>query len=590
MGGADTITVGNGNDIVLGGTGNDVIVVGDGSNIALGDNGKLTTAPKDMPATVFSVHEFTICKIETIGFADADSGDDVITSGASNDVLFGGGGDDMIYAGGGDDLVFGDQGRTECKNGQPYDPETHLRPVCWEKFPAYGFLLFEATNVTATTGAGNDILFGEDGSDVLLGEQFNDTLYGGNGDDILIGGSNVAGALDGNDRLDGGAGNDALAGDNAQICYRPDALDVRMRVLDGTAIYGITQGTDDGRLLIGVGDANEDNAIDPMQPDLHAMNDPRYAVRVMGNGGLDKNSGHAEYVIHLLDHSDDIQANRPELFGNDYIAGGAGEDEIFGQLGNDVIQGDGTIGVGWLDAAGSLLDQAGYTRNLAAAQLSLTRLDGSAVTITDFTHYGANRGPVPSELADFDFTLDPSQDLQVQAGFEGRYDGDDYIEGNGGNDVIFGNRGQDDILGGSSDLFGFVDPAQRPDGSDLLFGGAGTDITRNDSGRRRWMPSGVVTVNPAGHAHDADTIIGDNGRILRLVGINKVQRATGSEVYANGVWSTGGFLNFNYDIYGTAAEGYGSDGNPATYDRIIVRGVEFLDYHEGGIDVSAGGR
>ena len=29
-------------------------------------------------------------------------------------------------------------------------------------------------------------------------------------------------------------------------------------------------------------------------------------------------------------------------------------------------------------------------------------------------------------------------------------DGDDYIEGSGGNDVIFGNLGQDDLIGGSS--------------------------------------------------------------------------------------------------------------------------------------------
>ena len=112
------------------------------------------------------------------------------------------------------------------------------------------------------SGAGADLIFGEDGSDVILGEQYGDTLYGGNGDDILIGGSNVWGekdkddpsilryALDGDDRIDGGAGNDAIAGDNAAMCYRPDAIDVRMRVLDGTAIYGV-DGTTDGRLLIG---------------------------------------------------------------------------------------------------------------------------------------------------------------------------------------------------------------------------------------------------------------------------------------------------------------------------------------------------
>ena len=51
-------------------------------------------------------------------------------------------------------------------------------------------------------------------------------------------------------------------------------------------------------------------------------------------------------------------------------------------------------------------------------------------------------------------------------------------------DVIFGNLGQDDIIGGSSE---HVQPDcqadQRPDGSDLIFGGAGTDISRNNPGR-----------------------------------------------------------------------------------------------------------
>ena len=45
----------------------------------------------------------------------------------------------------------------------------------------------------------------------------------------------------------------------------------------------------------------------------------------------------------LLDHSDPIEAGRPELWGDDYIAGGAGADEIWGQLGDDVIQGDGYV-------------------------------------------------------------------------------------------------------------------------------------------------------------------------------------------------------------------------------------------------------
>jgi len=47
---------------------------------------------------------------------------------------------------------------------------------------------------------------------------------------------------------------------------------------------------------------------------------------------------HREYHILLLDHDDTI-AQQPNLasvrlWGNDYIAGGAGEDEIFGELGD----------------------------------------------------------------------------------------------------------------------------------------------------------------------------------------------------------------------------------------------------------------
>jgi Ca2+-binding RTX toxin-like protein len=589
----DTIKTGNRNDIVLGGFGDDTIDTGGGANIAMGDSGRLTsdeTDATDRGTIKFAVHDFIICKIETSSDGDfSEGGTDTIIGGDQNDVLFGGGGNDAIYAGAGDDLVFGDQGMVECKNDHPFDPTTSLRPVCWDIYPPLangqpdprnGFLEFSATHTLTLSGSGDDTLFGQDGSDLLMGEQGSDTLYGGNGDDILIGGSNVAGSLDGDDRLDGGAGTDAIAGDNADICFRPDALDVRMRNLDGTAIHGIVPGVDDGQVLVGIGAANADNVIDPSNPFLNAQADPRYTVHTSND-----NSGHAEYHIELLDHSDDIQAHRPELFGDDYIAGGAGEDEIFGQLGNDVIQGDGTVGV----AAGTE-----FARNLAAAQLSLTRSDGTLVDIAGFTAYGAYRDGASGGAAG-DLAIGTG-DLHVAFSFEGQYDGDDYIEGNGGNDVIFGNVGQDDIVGGSSDLYGFVLATQRPDGSDLIFGGAGTDITRNDIGdaitaRSAGLPGSApddLIVNSAGsHAHDADVIVGDNGRILRLVGVNKTQRPTTGDVYANGVWSTGGFLNFNNDVNGTAADGYGSDGNAATYDRIVVRAVTFLDYHEGGIDISA---
>ena len=76
--------------------------------------------------------------------------------------------------------------------------------------------------------------------------------------------------------------------------------------------------------------------------------------------------------------------------------------------------------------------------------------------------------------------------------------------------MIFGNLGQDDIIGGSSNLFSLTTPDMRPDGADMIFGGAGTDIARNDMG----------DADGNGHARDADMILGDNGNIYRLVGIN----------------------------------------------------------------------
>jgi Ca2+-binding RTX toxin-like protein len=101
------------------------------------------------------------------------------------------------------------------------------------------------------------------------------------------------------------------------------------------------------------------------------------------------------------------------------LAGGAGADSVFGQLGNDILQGDGNI-----------------TLNLSANSPSV-----SAPT-----------------------------------------DGDDYMEGGGGNDLMFGNGGQDDLIGGSSSLFGLTSPNQRPDGSDTIFGDSGTDVARNTPG------------------------------------------------------------------------------------------------------------
>jgi len=232
---------------------------------------------------------------------------------------------------------------------------------------------------------------------------------------------------------------------------------------------------------------------------------------------------------------------------------------ILGQLGNDVIQGDGGI-----------------------EQAFARMVDDPTVTL----HAGASRTPQGCTGAPGNMVCDFTGVLAVVGSFEAATDGEDYIEGNAGNDVVFGGLGQDDIVGGSSDFFSLATPELRPDGvpfpalaylpgddrgADLLFGGAGTQIALNNQvsgiAGTPGLPGGILadTTLPANmHARDADTIVADNGRIIRIVGVNH------TDINPAGAAGAANYVTFNYDTYGT--------------QKIVVRGVHLLDYTPGGPD------
>lgn len=109
---------------------------------------------------------------------DADSFNDIITTGSGNDVLLGNGGDDVLYAGAGNDRANGGNG-----------------------------------NDFFFGGYGNDILNLEAGNDLAEGGYGDDTVNGGAGDDVIFGdvkGDNLLVGPDGpthtfNDLVDSGA-------------------------------------------------------------------------------------------------------------------------------------------------------------------------------------------------------------------------------------------------------------------------------------------------------------------------------------------------------------------------------------------------
>src|SRR5262249_41415341 len=138
---------------------------------------------------------------------------------------------------------------------------------------------------------------------------------------------------------------------------------------------------------------------------------------------------------------------------------------------------------------------------------------------------------------------DANNALILRPSFDGASDGQDYIEGNAGSDILFGNQNQDDLVGGNSDMFSLKDPifaigqTLRPDDSDLIFGGSGTPIPRNAIGDATIdRTTSLITNNPNGHANDSDAIVGDNGDIIRLVGVNgKVAPPVGQQIVTVGL-------------------------------------------------------
>jgi Ca2+-binding RTX toxin-like protein len=267
-----------------------------------------------------------------------------------------------------------------------------------------------------------------------------DTVQGNADDDVVIGGA-------GADTIDGNAGDDLIFGDAATLVRQPTTNNPRFTSLSGDHIYSRT----------------DLDAINELESGELLVTGIQFPYRTSDGTVPDW----ARFVVTALFHSQAIQdsanAYVMNTYGGDDVAGGAGDDIIFGQLGNDRLQGDGdtSLGVGCGTSAGG--------------------------------------GPLATPCRDGDNELGATASGDDFAGT----DGDDYVEGGGGDDVMFGNLGQDELIGGSSSLFSLTTYERRPDGLDLIFGGSGTRAGHNDTGLT--------------HERDSDAIAGDNADIRRLV-------------------------------------------------------------------------
>ncbi len=158
-GGTNTVTAGNGNNLIVGGVGKETITTGNGNDVVIGHDGLLT----------FNTGTVTYAASMDPGYA----GDATIKLGIGNNIAIGGSGNNTITAVSGNQIILGDNG--------------------FVKYSAPGVLSAIASQDVVTTGTttvsygGNNTITVGNGNDMIIGGVGADTIKAGNGNSVIIG-------------------------------------------------------------------------------------------------------------------------------------------------------------------------------------------------------------------------------------------------------------------------------------------------------------------------------------------------------------------------------------------------------------------
>ncbi|MFF4808551.1 hypothetical protein ACFY03_10075 [Micromonospora chersina] len=564
---------------VVGGAGKDTVTTGDGNDVVAGDS---DLGPVDR-AGATTVHTSVGHKSLT-GLVDwtkltdpteeTGGADDHVTVGHGASTVYGNGGDDVVGVvlddrPNGKNILVGGPG-ADILNGGKGDDTIHTAGSAVPADPdAAGSGDAGLTN-TVDTGAGQDTVHGSAGTDLVVSHSTNGQtghLYGYGGDDVLVGGygtdelfggpdedyviaePSTVGDPDGTDGygparqvvhqplpagtqsqtklLVGGLGSDHVVGGDggatvfgdkrltAETCAdaslagdQPAPTDQGSAdlILGGAGVEVVTAGSGNDRADLGGGD---DRACGQLGDDtLHLGGG---ADRAWGGPGVDQ--------LHGDDGIDLLFGNTGDdgLYGGtgvDTAEGNEGGDQVLGGPDDDVLYGGGRV--------------AGVTdgRDLVYGEDGVDRIVGDNGTprIGDVGPYPLDlAGDVPAAGTGDVISGGPQGDIAYGGLGDDRVDGDggdDQLEGNNGADLVHGGLGKDEIVGGSAQ-----EPAAgtgRPDTGDQLFGDGDADLIAGDNARftpatadatrvtqARSVPSRKVTLLDLGFTPAAGTSGGD---------------------------------------------------------------------------------
>ena len=398
------------------------------------------------------------------GNASSPSGNDTLNGAFGNDTVFGGTGNDSLLGGLGQDNLYGGLGNDSVKGDD-----------------------------------GNDKLYGEAGSDFLGGGKGNDSLYSGAGDDTLYGGPNGNDFLfggEGNDKLFGEAGNDTLNG-GLGIDTLNGGTGNDTYIIDGTfgssTDYVFVTDSVTEAASSGVDTVQLTTQLDFSDDDFFNQGgyvlDSNVENLTLKGEVSDSNVNFITVAGNSLDNIifggavDNIVIALGDIFAG--LSGGEGNDKLYGEAGDDYLEGDlgsdtliGGTGSDYLDGG------LGTNTLLGGPDNDIYFVNSTEETVVEYFNQG-----VDTIFSSFNYTLGDGSNLEnVQlAGSAIRGIGNSLnntISGNENNNELYGGEGNDYLVGYDTfgNLLSDVSPDYTDASNDLLDGGAGNDNLEGGEG------------------------------------------------------------------------------------------------------------
>ena len=564
------------------------------------------------------------------------AGDDTLLAGTGNDTLDGGTGNDSMTGGAGNDTYIIDSQSDAVLENADGGNDTVVISYSNPIDTPISVNLSSYANVEnlKTTGTGNFDLTGNDSSNILTGNGSSNTLTGNYGNDTLIGGAgndtlygeianynNVNENTD--DLLDGGAGADYMLGGQGNDTYIVD--DAGDRVVERGQFD-----SDTGGLFFQEG-------TDTVKTTLNNLN---LINLQFASSGFDNTKNGIENLIFIGKGNFSGNGNTLDNFiqggaGNDDLVGGGGRDTLDGGAGADTMNGlssTGTINntTYIVDNVGDVvIELDGYGND--TVQASVSYVLGADASVENLILTGTATNGSGNSFNNAIYGTAANNVLDGKDGNDGLYgdNGNDSLIGGIGDDTLVGGAGNDTLIGGSGN-----DSMDGGDGNDLYLINAGTEsngdtfndlsgvdeirftsttadqtlvLNYQDSGIERVVigtgtaAAAVITgttnlnVSAVGY-EDALTIIGNAGANIIVGGINAdsitgnagddtLQGSDGNDLYDGNDTLDGGIGNDN--LFG----GSGNDSLIGGVGNDILDGGNGSDILDGGTgnDTMSGG-